>query len=226
MLFSRSQLADLGFYGPRPGVKMAQGNVYNALLYQGNTSSEIDNISTGNGNDTVIGNDVYNHITLGNGSDSVTAGAAGAYIVCGTGTDTINTGTAACVIKGGTGTAILDYSGLSGYLIVDLQNGTVDKPGAQDAVTNVQVFDGGSGGNAFKSIDIGDYTFNGQGYSIATYNGQVGANTLDYSADANGVTINLATDTVTKGIAYISWQSGAVHWQDSFSDILGRRHLG
>jgi hypothetical protein len=43
-----------------------------------------------------------------------------------------------------------------------------------------------------------------------------------YSADANGVTINLATDTVTKDLlAYV--QHGLnlqpVYWQDSFNDI-------
>jgi hypothetical protein len=216
MLFSNSQLADLGYKspGPGPGIKMAQGNVYNALLYHGDLASEIDNIITGNGSDTVIGNDVYNHITLGNGNDTVTVGGAGATIVCGAGTDTISIpDVGACTIQGA-GTTTLDYSAVDlGPITVDIQNGRVVKPGgigvfAVDTFTNVQVFDGDPVSNTFKSIGTGNYTFNGQGTS----------NTLDYSADmdANGVTIDLKTDTVTKD-QKLSFQVESYH--DNFSDI-------
>jgi hypothetical protein len=82
---------------------------------------------------------------------------------------------------------------------IDVATGTVTKPGggetftATDIFTNAQIFDVGSGTNLFQSIGTGDYTFTGQGTN----------NTLDYSADADGVTINLASDTVTKDLDFI-----------------------
>ena len=61
MRFSTNQLAVLG------DNHFAQGNVYNALVYNDRTESEINNIITGSGDYTrVIGNDLFNTITLGN----------------------------------------------------------------------------------------------------------------------------------------------------------------
>jgi hypothetical protein len=56
----------------------AQGNIYNALVIDGDLNSEINNIITGDGGDTrVTGNDVFNEITLGNGfGDKVVIGSA------------------------------------------------------------------------------------------------------------------------------------------------------
>ena len=86
MKFASGQLANLG------KGKAANGNVYNALLYQGDTRSEIANLITGNGNDTVYGNAVYNKITLGNGNDVVDGGGGGGQFIAGNGTDTLNGG--------------------------------------------------------------------------------------------------------------------------------------
>ena len=79
--FSPNQIADLdasGVYGP--GVKLARGNIYNALLYQGNTSTEVSTILTGNGDDAVYLNDVYDIVALGAGRNSVFAGRGGGTI--------------------------------------------------------------------------------------------------------------------------------------------------
>ena len=51
----------------------------------------------------------------------------------------------------------------------------------------------GSGGTTFKGIATGDYTFTGQD----------AGNTLSYAADTDGVTINLASDTVSKDLATV-----------------------
>ena len=70
--FSSAQLADLNSKADANTTEyQAQGNVYNALLYNKDTRSEISNIVVGNGNDKIMGNDLSNFITLGTGNDTV-----------------------------------------------------------------------------------------------------------------------------------------------------------
>ena len=58
---STAQLADLG------GGHYAAGNIANALLYDGNPASLIENAIGGTGNDTIVGNIANNHLTGGSG---------------------------------------------------------------------------------------------------------------------------------------------------------------
>lgn len=103
-LFSGTQLADLGD-GNAPS-----GNIYNALLFEGNTASLIENAIGGSGNDTIIGNEVSNVLTGNGGNDildggagidyvayngvqanyTITANANGTYSITGEGTDTVS----------------------------------------------------------------------------------------------------------------------------------------
>lgn len=116
MNFGSGQLANLG------NGNSAQGNVYNALLYQGDTRSEINNLITGDGNDTVYGNDRFNTVRLGNGNDVVNGGAGGGQIFAGNGNDTLTGGAGdetftltggTYSVDGGTGSNILDLAGLT-----------------------------------------------------------------------------------------------------------------
>jgi serralysin len=102
MMFSTDQLAELngqvgmpqyalspsfnsllGLFSSRPQVtdtrpvfaqSYAQGNVYNALLSQNDTRSEISNLTAGAGNDTITGNDLANVLRGGKGNDVLTGG--------------------------------------------------------------------------------------------------------------------------------------------------------
>ena len=69
---SNVQLARLNYLGSQ----YAEGNIANALLYGGNTSSLIENAIGGSGNDTITGNQAPN--LLAGGSQTVTWGAYGA----------------------------------------------------------------------------------------------------------------------------------------------------
>src|SRR5262249_34900661 len=73
MRFSTSQLADLNANAPlKPnGEIFAQGNIYNALLFNANKSSLIDNIITGNGNNLIVQNSDNNTIQGGLGTNTV-----------------------------------------------------------------------------------------------------------------------------------------------------------
>jgi serralysin len=55
--------------------KLAIGNIANALLYNGNAASLIENAVGGAGNDTLVGNLADNKLTGGAGSDSLEGGA-------------------------------------------------------------------------------------------------------------------------------------------------------
>ena len=71
-----SQLAYLG------GGVYARGNIANAMLYNGDTRSLIENATGGAGNDSITGNDAVNKLDGGAGND-VLDGAAGADILTG-----------------------------------------------------------------------------------------------------------------------------------------------
>ena len=194
--FSEDQLAEVG-----GDSEVAYGNVYNALLYNGNTLSEINNIITGDGRRTeVIGNDLFNIITLGNGSDDlVTIGSAGAMVNCGNGGDIIRANLAYSVIKGGSGEDFLDYSqqtDASDSLTFDIGAGRVQKainggafdPQKDDIFSNIEGFTGGLGNNTFISAP-GFFWFLGLGVQ----------NTLDYRWDKAKLTIDLSQRTADKG---------------------------
>src|SRR5262245_27505324 len=58
---STAQLADLGFNSAEgPGEHMARGNVFNALLFNNNTASLIENAIGGSGDDTIVANQAAN----------------------------------------------------------------------------------------------------------------------------------------------------------------------
>jgi serralysin len=73
--FSKGQLADLNSAAPAGTPQyQAQGNVYNALLYNGDQRSEVKNVVAGTGNDVIVGNDLDNVITGGAGNDRIDGG--------------------------------------------------------------------------------------------------------------------------------------------------------
>jgi serralysin len=69
-LFSATQQANLG------GSHFARGNIYNAMLFNGNPASLIENAIGGSGNDTIMGNDA-NNLLIGNGGNDTLNGGNG-----------------------------------------------------------------------------------------------------------------------------------------------------
>lgn len=66
---SAAQLANLGFGN------MAPGNVFNALQYNGDTRSLIENANGGSGDDWIVGNDANNTLIGGGGNDTIDGGS-------------------------------------------------------------------------------------------------------------------------------------------------------
>ena len=63
------------------------GNICNALLYNGDTRSLIEDVRTGSGNDSILGNTAVNHIDAGAGNDLLTGGGGGDSLSGGSGAD-------------------------------------------------------------------------------------------------------------------------------------------
>jgi RTX calcium-binding nonapeptide repeat (4 copies) len=113
MVFSTSQLADLDLTSSDPA-RIARADIYNALEYNGDPRSLIDNIITGSGADTITGNSANNTIRAGLGNDTIDGGH-------------------------GTDTAIFSGS-LSAYTLTDLGGGSVrvSGPDGTDTLTSVE----------------------------------------------------------------------------------------
>lgn len=91
LTFSVAQLADLNEDADAGTPQFrAKGNIYNALLYNGDERSLVSNVITGSGNDTVTGNTADNKISTGAGNDTIDGGGGHDTVSAGTGADTIN----------------------------------------------------------------------------------------------------------------------------------------
>jgi serralysin len=85
---SAEQLARLHY----DGSKIAAGNIANALLFQGDTRSLIENAKGGSGNDTIIGNSAANRLWGGVGNDSLSGGEGNDQLIGGAGADWLDGG--------------------------------------------------------------------------------------------------------------------------------------
>jgi Domain of unknown function (DUF4114)/RTX calcium-binding nonapeptide repeat (4 copies) len=123
--FDNDKLADLNsaVLADTPGY-IAQGNVYNALLYKGDLKSAVANLTTGIGNDTLIGNDRDNVLSGGAGIDTIVAAG---------GNDTVSGGAGADIIHFGGGHSTLrdSMADLNGDVVREFGFGAVDVLGVR-----------------------------------------------------------------------------------------------
>lgn len=98
--FSDAQRAYLGG-GPNGGY--ARGNVFNALLYGGNTGSLIENAIGGSGNDSIVGNEGANVLDGGNGNDTLRGNGGNDSLYGGNGNDVLEGGPGVDYESGGAG---------------------------------------------------------------------------------------------------------------------------
>ncbi|MEH2554117.1 Ca2+-binding RTX toxin-like protein [Bradyrhizobium algeriense] len=80
---SSTQLAYLG------NGHYAQGNIFNAYLYNNDARSYIDNAIGGSGNDSLIGNVIANALYGGGGNDTLSGGGGNDILTGGTGVDVL-----------------------------------------------------------------------------------------------------------------------------------------
>jgi serralysin len=70
-----------------PGHHLAHGNIYNALLHNGNPASLIENAIGGSGSDRIVGNKVSNTLAGHAGRDTIAGHAGSDHLIGGSGRD-------------------------------------------------------------------------------------------------------------------------------------------
>jgi serralysin len=198
---SSAQLANLG------NGHFAAGNIANALLYQNNPASLIENVIGGLGNDTIYGNAADNSFTGGHGNDvldggtgtntAVYSGNSSAYSI-------VNTGYGTWTVtdnRGGSpdGTdslknirylkfndVIIDLGPtqvlITGTSAADTIDATHTPAGQQLPTNSNDVIYGVGGNDTISGLGGGDYI-----------DGGAGTDTVTYATSAAGVTVGLVT---------------------------------
>lgn len=174
-LFSAVQQANLGdgYY--------AAGNVYNALQYQDDPRSLIENAIGGTGNDTIDGNDANNEILGKFGADTITGGGGNDrlygqrsddrleggtgndFLFGGFGNDTLRGDDGKDILYGGIGDDLLKGAQGTDYLVGDVGDDTLEGGSGADTLygnAGRDVLSGGSGGDWMHG-GAGDDTLDG-----------------------------------------------------------------
>jgi serralysin len=145
--FSSGQIADLNNQAPQDTPEFqAQGNVYNALLYQGDARSLVANLITGSGNDTLIGNDAGNGLVAGAGDDTIDGGLGDDTISAGSGADSITFGAGRNLLRDLLGDldgdAVLDFATGNAVQILGTQAARADFTFVNDLASLAVTLDG------------------------------------------------------------------------------------
>ncbi|WP_281069176.1 M10 family metallopeptidase C-terminal domain-containing protein [Rhizobium sp. CIAT894] len=186
-VFSQSQLADLwGDY--------ARGNIFNALLYEGNTASLIENVQAGSGNDNIVGNEANNTLWGNAGDDSLYGGIGDDTLIGGVGSDWM---------VGGAGNDLYVVDDSFDVVIESANQGTDAVQTALSSYTlrnNVEIltYTGSSSftgtGNALANMITG-------GNGNDTLDGGAGADILIGGAGDDTYIVDNASDSITEAAA-------------------------
>ncbi len=156
--------------------------VVNTNLTLNLTSSQVENLTGGTGNDTLNGNSLNNTISGGNGNDSLNGGDGNDTLDGGAGNDTINGGNGNDTLTAGTGIDTLDGGAGDDIITISGANVTGDS------------FTGGTGNNTFR------FSSGTSGILQLISNG---TDTLDFSLFGVAISIDLGNaspQNVTAGL--------------------------
>jgi serralysin len=235
LTFSNEQLADLNNQQPNDPAFKAQGNVYNALLYNGDLHSAIADLITGAGNDTLIGNDRDNKLFGGDGNDILVANGGNDLLVGGNGADKLYFGPGSDVAQDNLGAlngdTMIDFGFRASVDILGSRIGR-DNVAITPTVATVSAF-----GDSFEVHSDFGSGGSGGGLIIAARGSGDGAHTvLSHVNFLPNLQEGVAVDTsVINGIANPAYLSGdgTVQFtvelkssQTSFADMLGYYKIG
>jgi serralysin len=181
-------------------VSYARAHVFNALQYNGDVRSLIENANGGAGNDSIIGNIANNTIYGGNGNDTIDGGD---------GNDTINGGDGNDLIYLGEGNDFLDS--------VYLGNDTLYGGNGDDFIYGYisdETYNGEAGNDTLLGWSGNDIINGGAGAD--SLDGGSGTDTLSYDTSSVAVTVNLTTNIVSGGDA-----TGDIIVANTFENLTG-----
>ena len=196
----------------------------NTADYRGDIAGVTVDLGAGNatdgwgGNDSlvnfqnIIGSDFADSLVGDSGDNSIAGGAGDDTLLGADGSDTLSGGAGSDSLDGGAGVNTADYSGDPGAVSVDLSAGTAtDGFSGADSLANIQNVVGSAYDDLLKGDAVDNSIFGGDGndtligapgnYTIGgdTLDGGAGINTVDYSGDAMGVSVDLAAGTASDG---------------------------
>lgn len=138
-----SKISDVQTVTLGPNAK-ARANVFNALQFNGDPRSLIENAWGGSGHDKIRGNAAANTIKGNGGNDLIKGMGGDDTIHGGDGDDTVNGGRGADFMNGGDGSDTLDYAGAGGAVRIDLMKGRASGVAAGDRFYDFENVTGGS----------------------------------------------------------------------------------
>jgi serralysin len=216
-VFDTDQLALLN----ETGNIHARGNVFNALLFEDDPRSLIENAIGGSGDDTIKGNVAANVLT-GNGGNDHLLGFDGADTLSGGGgNDILDGGAGRDALNGGGGFDFASYetaaAGVSAALILPLIN---SGDAAGDKYSSIE----GLIGSAFDDCLVGNTSANELrgGAGDDTLTGLLGNDRLDGGTGDDFLLGGLGNDTLVFGEDFghdtiVDWQDGSILGNDVIS---------
>jgi serralysin len=207
---SAAQLADLGYWTTDgPGAHMAAGNIANALLYNNDPRSLIENAIGGSGSDLLVGN-AANNLLDGRGGANTLMGATGndSYVVRSAGDQVIeNTGEGYDTI-----TASMTYVLPANIEALVLASGAINGTGnnADNSIV------GNSGNNAIDGGAGADVMTGGTG-NDTYYVGSLGDQIVEFAGEGadwvyvsvSGYTIPVNVELAVVALAGLTLNAGA-----------------
>lgn len=231
------QAANLGGgpYGVAGG--FARGQVFNAMLFDGDARSLIENANGGAGDDNIRGNQVAN-LLVGNdgsdtlfgfgGDDTLVSGDGGGAMAGGNGNDRLVAGAGAEVIVGDAGIDTVVYLASASGVVVNLGTGTGALGAAQgDTISKVEnvtgsvhndIITGDNGANNLQG-DAGNDLLVGAG-GVDLLNGGEGDDTLQGGADGDWLIGGVGTDTARFGSAVTVNLTTGLHSGEAAGDAF------
>ncbi|MFL5160627.1 MAG: calcium-binding protein [Microvirga sp.] len=216
-LVSRNQIAHLG---DGQGHN-ARGNVFNALQYNDDPRSLIENAIASSGNDGMIGNTADNRLEGAYGNDSLSGASGNDTLIGGASNDWLDGGAGADLMDGGADWDVVSYMSSTTGVTIDLTTNHNSGAAAGDKILNVEVLQGTNHNDLLIGIDRGnghgvqlygeggdDYLFGGAGNDWLDggpggdiLDGGAGWDVLSYQSATIGVTVDL-TGNANGGAAY------------------------
>ncbi|SFM76747.1 beta strand repeat-containing protein [Shimia aestuarii] len=205
-VFSSTQLANLG------GGNMSRGNIFNALQFNGDARSLIENATGGSGADSITGN-AANNVLLGNAGNDTLLG--------GIGNDTLTGGLGNDSLLGGAGNDVFEYFAGSH------QNETINGSTGTDKIllSGLGTFDFNGSGLQLTSIEEIEFNADVGGTKTANFTIQEFDNTVEVPAnlliDSSGGNIDILNFFATGSLfSTVNWSGWTFqNWDDTLDQI-------
>jgi serralysin len=140
----------------------ARGNVFNALQYNDDPRSLIENAIASSGYDRMIGNAADNRLVGAAGNDSLSGASGNDTLIGGASNDWLDGGAGADLMDGGADWDVVSYMSSTTGVTIDLTTNLNSGAAAGDKILNAEVLQGTNANDMLTGIDNG----NGNGVQL------------------------------------------------------------